>query len=1147
MRGVSRGIAILCATLVAVVAAPAAAALAAPAWSLLPVAQPTSFSAADGNTHCAEAGFYTTFYRYCDRYTVVLTNVGTLPSSGSVTVTDTLPEGITTSRPPEGFTEERGEGETVWGCETEQPATHEIVTCRTEYSVPAQTAAPAIVIPIAVSPSVLEGSVAASELTVTGGGAAPASGSTATVVASPLEPAPGEPLAPLDFAFSILGPAGALDTQAAGHPGAFTAAFVFPTADIYSFRKNEGNPQAETTLPLPTEDVRQVFTDLPPGVVGDALAAPTCPLSDVTNLTPLETQCPSSTRIGALALIEANKTFNELSIFNVTPERGHVAEFAVFLPELQRAVLLYASLVGTGAGAHVRVEGTEPNILNVVAVSLTFFGNPAAIDDTPLTPVPFETDPADCSATGFTTTMYLDTWQHPGKVEADGEPDLSEPNWKMASSTSPPVTGCEALQFHPTFSLAPTSTAPDAPSGVNANLEIPQSDDPNGLATPPLKDTTVTLPEGFVVSPSSATGLEGCSDAQIDLESNTPGSCPQASQIGTVTIHTPLLEEPVEGQVFLGIPECDPCSPADAASGRMVRAFIQVSSERYGITLKIPGDVTLDPVTGRVTATFDNSPQQPFSDLEFHFKEGPRAPLATPSACGTYETVATLTPWSTPWTPSVSSSSSFTISGCTGNPFEPAFAAGTLSNQAGAYSPFELTLSRNDSEQDFDTLEAVLPPGVSAKLAGVPECGEAEIAATGANAGECPAASQIGTVTVAAGPGSQPFYTSGKVYLTGAYNGGPFGEVTVVPAVAGPFNLGNVVIRGSIRINPTTAQGSVVSDPFPSILDGIPLQERSVHVLLERPAFTFNATSCEPTAVTGTVVSTLGTRAPLASRYQAAGCQSLPFKPSFSASVQGAASKVDGASLHVKLVAPHEGPQSTGGSGSASGTGSTSGTSGSSASTEEANIKSVKVELPEQLPSRLTTLQKACTSAQFNANPAGCPAASVVASAKAITPILPVPLEGPAYFVSHGNEAFPQLILVLQGYGITIDLVGDTFISKAGITSSTFAHVPDAPVSSFELTLPQGKFSALTANGNLCKPTKTVTVKKKVTVKVHGRKRTVTRSVKQTVAEPLTMPTEFVAQNGAELKQDTKIEVTGCPKAKAAKKQPKKKSKAKKK
>jgi hypothetical protein len=302
---------------------------------------------------------------------------------------------------------------------------------------------------------------------------------------------------------------------------------------------------------------------------------------------------------------------------------------------------------------------------------------------------------------------------------------------------------------------------------------------------------------------------------------------------------------------------------------------------------------------------------------------------------------------------------------------------------------------------------------------------------------------------------------------------------------------------------------------------------------INRPDFTFNPTSCDPMSIIGTIIGAEGASSYLSSPFQVANCAGLAFKPKLTVSTGGKTSKANGASLHVKLVPPHEGPQSStsgGTTGSASGTSGTSGNT-SVAPTEEANISSVKVELPVQLPSRLTTLQKACTSAQFDSNPAGCPSASVVAYAKAITPILPVPLEGPAYFVSHGNEAFPQLILVLQGYGITIELVGDTFISKAGITSSTFASVPDAPVSSFELTLPEGKYSALAANGNLCALTKTVSVKKKVTVKVHGRKRTVTRNVKQTVPSSLTMPTEFIAQNGAELKQDTKIEVTGCPKA----------------
>jgi hypothetical protein len=363
---------------------------------------------------------------------------------------------------------------------------------------------------------------------------------------------------------------------------------------------------------------------------------------------------------------------------------------------------------------------------------------------------------------------------------------------------------------------------------------------------------------------------------------------------------------------------------------------------------------------------------------------------------------------------------------------------------------------------------------------------------------------------VGAGVGSDPFsVTGGKVYLTGPYNGAPFGLSIVNPAKAGPFVLdeGNPVItRARIDINPYAAQALVPTDPFPTIIDGIPLEIRHVNVDIDRPGFTFNPTNCNPMSVTGTITSAEGVSSPLSVPFQVGDCAGLAFKPGFAVSTSGKTNKKLGASLHVKLVPPHEGPQvTTPGNASGTGTGTSGSTSGSSAQTEEANISRVKVDLPKQLPSRLTTLQKACTAVVFDANPAACPAASIVASAKAITPILPVPLEGPAYFVSHGNEAFPQLILVLQGYGITIDLVGDTFISKAGITSSTFAHVPDAPVSSFELTLPQGKYSALAANANLC-----------------------------TVKGGLKMPTEFVAQNGAVIHQSTPIGVTGCPKAKTA-------------
>jgi hypothetical protein len=343
----------------------------------------------------------------------------------------------------------------------------------------------------------------------------------------------------------------------------------------------------------------------------------------------------------------------------------------------------------------------------------------------------------------------------------------------------------------------------------------------------------------------------------------------------------------------------------------------------------------------------------------------------------------------------------------------------------------------------------------------------------------------LGTVTVAAGPGTEPYYTTGKIYLTGAYNGGPFGEAVVVPAVAGPFNLGNVVIRGSIRVNRTTAQASVVSDPFPSILDGIPLQVRTVNVDIDRPEFTFNPTNCEPQRVSATLASTQGAAAGVSSPYQAAGCQGLKFAPKLVVATAGKASKAGGAGLLFKVVYP-SGPEGT-----------------------YANIKSVKVDLPKQLPSRLTTLQKACLASVFEANPASCPVASDVGTATTSTPDLASPLSGPAYLVSHGNEAFPDLEIVLQGEGVTLVLDGNTDI-KNGITSSTFKAIPDAPVSSFELKLPTGKYSILGAN-----------VGEKAKYSLCG--------------QTLSMPTAITGQNGAVIKQTTSIAVTGCPKVKKAK------------
>ena len=438
-------------------------------------------------------------------------------------------------------------------------------------------------------------------------------------------------------------------------------------------------------------------------------------------------------------------------------------------------------------------------------------------------------------------------------------------------------------------------------------------------------------------------------------------------------------------------------------------------------------------------------------------------------------------------------------------PFAPTLTAGSTTDQAGGYTDFSMLLSRGDGQQRFSSLSFKAPEGLSGMIASVPLCGEQQ-----ANVGTCPAASKIGHTVVGAGPGPYPFYIPQQnapptpIYLTGPYHGAPFGLSIVTPVVAGPFNLGTNVVRARIEVDPHTAQITITTDAsgvhsIPTILDGIPTDVRSINAIIDRERFMFNPTNCSPQEFSGTAYSDEGAKASLSSHFQMGSCQALKFAPNFKVSTAGRASKAQGASLTADIVYP-------------------TGPLGANQASSQSNIASVKVDLPKQLPSRLTTLQKACTSAQFESNPAGCPAASVVGRAKVITPILPVPLEGPAFFVSHGGEAFPSLEVMLQGYGVTVDLVGSTFISKAGITSSTFKSTPDVPFSSFELTLPRGKYSALTAN-----------VPAKDNYSLCGQK--------------LVMPTAFIAQDGAVIHQSTPVSVTGCAKKKAAKKPKKKKAK----
>jgi hypothetical protein len=603
-----------------------------------------------------------------------------------------------------------------------------------------------------------------------------------------------------------------------------------------------------------------------------------------------------------------------------------------------------------------------------------------------------------------------------------------------------------------------------------------------------------------------------------------------------VEVETPLLEgKLLHGQVFIATPYQNPF-------GSLVALYMVIKEPSLGIVLKVPGRVDLDPQTGRLTTTFGEAPyevpQFPFSHVRFHFRDGARAPLVTPPACGQYTTNIVLTSWANPDSP-FTATPTFTIDhGLNGGPcpsgglapFQPGLIAGTVNNSAGGFSPMSVRITRNDGEQEITGFSTQLPPGLTANLTDVPFCSQAQIAAAETRSGaqeqsepSCPAASQIGHTLVGVGVGSVLAYTPGKLYMAGPFEGAPFSVVAITSAKVGPFDLGTVTVHLPLQIDPVTARVSIpagAADQIPHIVKGIVVHVRGIRVYVDRQGFTLNPTNCEPLSLSATVYGAgQDTGSPAddvpstaTGRFQAADCANLAFKPSFKVSTSGKTSRNNGASLSVKLTYPKE------------------------ALGKDANIGSVKVNLPKQLPSRLTTLQKACTAAQFEANPAGCPAASVVGQAKAITPILPVPIEGPAYFVSHGGAKFPELILVLQGYGITIDLRGETFISKAGITSSTFRTVPDQPVTSFELTLPQGPNSALAANGNLCSITSPKIVKKKVRLRSkNGGKRTITREIAQTVPGALTMPTTFTGQNGAVVKQNTQIEVTGCVKKKVKK------------
>jgi hypothetical protein len=840
----------------------------------------------------------------------------------------------------------------------------------------------------------------------------------------------------------------------------------------------------------PEFGTKTVVTELPPGLVGNVTNFSTCDMADVVRMTNVGSPenlkaCPRSSNVGYLDVTARYGYFNagftlRQRLYRLPNNPGEPAAFGTSV--VSQPVRLTVGVRSDGDYG-LQVTGVNlPEQVVLEATSAVFWGVPAdhqggasngpLFDGNPAgsppakenhfglplegaSRTPLLTNPTNCTGQDLNIGLSVASWKGPDTLLPG--PPLS----------SPAITGCEHVEFKPTISVKPDSQVAGQPSGLAVDLTVPQTNEANQLATSTLKDAVVTMPQGMTLSTALAEGLEGCTDAQFGLHVKAPDNCPLASKIGTVQVDTPLLERPMTGTIYAGSQESN-----DPTSGRMYRIF--TTAEGAGVLIKLEGKLSVDPATGRITTTFSENPQLPFSDFTLKFKGGEHAPLVLPQTCGEYRAVADLTPYSAPTAP-VETWSAFKVDqGCSsGQGFAPGFEAGTTNPIGGSYSPFTLRVTRADGQQNVSTIDSVLPEGLLAKLAGVPLCGDSEAAT-----GNCPAASQVGTTTVGTGAGNSPLFVPqpGKeptaVYLAGPYKGAPYSLVVKVPAQAGPFNLGTVAVRNSLHIDPVTTQVTTKSDPLPQVLGGIPISYRDIRIDIDRDQFTVNPTSCDPTHVKGTIGSAQGASAAVSDRFQVADCQALGLAPKLAFKFSGAPTRRGG---HPKLTATL------------------------TTRSGDSNMRRVQVTLPKTEYLENAHIRTVCTRVQYAANQ--CPEKSIYGYARAWTPLLDKPLEGPVYLRSSDHK-LPDLVASLNG-PIHIDLDGriSSFHSRI---RNTFDFVPDAPVTKFVLTMQGGGKGLLVNNRNICKTKPVASV-------------------------------EFNGQNGKVANTNPKVAVAGCGK-KAAKK-----------
>jgi hypothetical protein len=838
-------------------------------------------------------------------------------------------------------------------------------------------------------------------------------------------------------------------TQAAGHPPWGMTTFELNHHKGLLAEEPDGAP------------LKRVRVDVAPGLASNP-QAPLGPTGEKCGIAQFEAgECPKGTEVGTdEAEVSLGKGLADVpaegKVYNLEPEPGTPipgapGEFFKPIPllfgiaithetPLKEVVLEHSFLKGYIAWFGDYHEYFEIDNLSettpVLKSKLNFNGRAGGN---------FITLPSECSAH---TINYIEVESRTGEGRGIRTP----------TETPVGVEGCDnKVPFKPTTEVRPETSQSDAPDGTTTEVKVPQYAGENEINTADVKDAHVTLPEGLTLNSAAARGLAACTPAQIRIGSQEPVACPAASKVGDVTIEADLPEKSLAGNVYLGAPGGEPIT------GPPYTIYVDAESPRYGVSVRLQGEVSPNPSSGRLEITFLNNPQQPFSDFILKSKGGPQAPLANPLACGIGQTEWAFTPWT--HLAEALGSTPFGTVGCPSPiPFTLAQSTNGQPATAGAFgnTSYTFNLARSDGQQYLGKVSTTLPAGLVGAIPALTLCGEPQ-----ASLGTCPASSEIGTANVTAGAGAEPYPFSGPVYMTGPYGGGPFGLSIAVPAVAGPFNLGTVVTRAAINVDPHTARVSATST-LPTIVGGVPLRLKSINVLVNHPNFLYNPTNCGPLSTDTMLTSTFGASQTLSSPFQVSGCGALAFTPKFNASTSSITSKANGASLQVTVRQPPL----------------------------QANIRSVVTSLPVQLPSRLTTLQQACPEATYGVNPFSCPAGSNVGTATATTPVLPGTLTGPAYLVSHGGAAFPDLDVLLEGSGVRVILTGKTDI-KGGITTSTFATLPDVPVSSFSLNLPMGPHSALAAFGNLC-------------------------------AQPLVMPTTITAQSGAQIKQNTVLSVAGC-------------------